>query len=292
LSISKYSTPFNEPFALIIEDDKGCADLFGHILEFVGYSTEIIDEGQPALARLEEVIPDIILLDLNLPPGPSGADILHFIRNHQALADTPVLIVTAYPHIADEIQDEADLVLIKPVSVGQLRNLVSRFYPYEISKQLMQDATIDPVTNLPNRALLLDRLGSAIERAKRNPSYKFALLKVDFTKSPYFMQRPSRRKEEKLLNKITNKLRRSLRKTDTIARIDRYEFAVLLDAISDYDDAIIVAKKIQTDFLLPIEIGEEQLDLIGEFSYAISKDIYEEPEGYLNGVLPIQLQVE
>jgi diguanylate cyclase (GGDEF)-like protein len=280
----------NEPFALIIEDDKSCADLFGHILGFVGFATEMISEGAPALARLEEVVPNIILLDLNLPPGPSGADILHFVRTHPPLVDVPVIIITAYPHIAEGIQDEADLVLIKPVSVGQLRNLVSRFYPHEISKQLMQDATIDPITNLPNRALLLHTLERAIDRAKRNPTYKFALLRIDFTKTPLLAQKLGRRKEEKLLNKITTKLHPLVRRTDTIAHINRYEFAVLLDAISNYDDAILVAKKIQIDLLLPVDFAGEKIDIVAEFSYATSKDIYEDPEGYLDGALPIQLQ--
>lgn len=280
----------NEPFALIIEDDKSCADLFSHVLGFVGYQTEIIGEGNPALARLEEISPDIVLLDLNLPPGPSGTEILHFIRTHPSLVDVPVLIITAYPHIAQEIQDGADLILIKPVSVGQLRNLVSRFYPHEISKQLMQEATIDPITNLPNKALLLHQLEYAIERAHRNPAYKFALLRIDFTQTPLLSQKLGRRKEDKLIKDLTQKLHPLVRKTDTIAHIGRYEFAVLLDAISNYDDAITVAKKLQLNLLLPLESVREKIDLVVEFSYATSKDIYEDPESYLDKALPIQLQ--
>ena len=280
-----------EPYALIIEDDPSCANLFHHILEFVGFKTEIIREGNLALTRLEEIIPAVILLDLNLPPGPSGGDILNFIRDHHALAGVPVLIVTAYPHIAEEIQTKADLVLIKPISVGQLRNLVTRFYPHEISKQLMQDATIDPITSLPNRALLLNRLGRAVDRAKRNQVYKFALLKVDFSKTPLFKQKMSRRNEEKLLNEITQRLRPLLRKTDTFARIDQYEFAFLLDAITNYDDVVLVAKKIHSRLLQPVELDGSTHQALGEFSYATSKDIYEDPERYLTGVLPIQLQV-
>jgi diguanylate cyclase (GGDEF)-like protein len=279
-----------KPFALIIEDDKSCADLFSHVLGFVGYQTETIGEGNPALARLEEILPDIVLLDLNLPPGPSGAEILHFIRTHPSLADVPVLIITAYPHIAQEIQDGADLVLIKPVSIGQLRNLVSRFYPHEISKQLMQEATIDPITNLPNKALLLHQLERAIERTHRNPTYKFALLRIDFTQTPFFSQKLGRRKEDKLVKILTQKLHPLVRKTDTIAYIERYEFAVLLDAITKYDDAIIVAKKLQLNLLLPLESAGEKIELAVQFSYTTSKDIYENPESYLQKALPIQLQ--
>jgi GGDEF domain-containing protein len=99
-----------------------------------------------------------------------------------------------------------------------------------------------------------------------------------------------RRKEEKLIGKLTEKLRPLVRRTDTIAHVDRYEFAVLLDAISDYDDALLVAKKIHVNLLLPIVYASEKIEIIGEFSYVTSKDIYENPEDYLDKALPIQLQ--
>jgi diguanylate cyclase (GGDEF)-like protein len=280
----------DQPLALIIEDDKSCVDLFTHVLGFVGYQTEIISEGDPALARLGEVVPDLVLLDLNLPPGPPGVEILHLIRSRPALVDVPVLIITAHPHIAQEIRDGADLVLIKPFSAGQLRNLVSRFYPHEISRQLMQEAMIDPITNLPNKALLLHRLERAIDRAQRIPIYKFALLRIDFTQTPLFSPKLGRRKGDKLINNLTQKLRPLVRKTDTIAYIDRYEFAILLDVISNYDDAITVAKKLRSNLLPPLDYDGEKIDLVVEFSYTTSKDIYENPENYLDNALPIQLQ--
>jgi diguanylate cyclase (GGDEF)-like protein len=282
----------NKPIALIIEDDTGCANLFSHILEYVGFETEIIEEGKTALKRLEKVVPTLILLDLNLPPGASGSDILRFIRAHQALVDIPVLVITAYPHIAEEIHDKADLVLIKPVSVGQLRNLVSRFYPHEISKQLMQDATIDSVTGLPNKAFFLDQIGRAIFRTKRNPTYKFGVLTVDFVQTNFFAKKQSRQDEEKLLNEITQRLRPLLRGTDTLARTGKYEFTILLDDITDFDDAIVVAKKLQINLLLPFQLDDKKIEVLGDFGYATSKEFYEEPEEYLSSVLPIQLPVE
>jgi len=280
----------NKPIALIIEDDPSSGNLFSHILEFVGFATEIIRDGKTALTRLDEIVPTLVLLDLNLPTGVSGSEILQHIRKTPKIADIPVIIVTAYPNIADEIHNEADLVLFKPVSVGQLRNLVSRFYPHEISRQLMEDATIDPVTNLPNRASFLEQLSRAIDRIRRFPIYKFAVLKVDFSQTNFFEKKQSRENREKLLYEITRKLRPLLRRTDTIARTNRYEFSILLDDITDTEDAIVVAKKLKINFILPIQVDEEKIEVVGDFSYSSSKDIYENPEEYLLNVMPIQLQ--
>jgi diguanylate cyclase (GGDEF)-like protein len=280
----------NNPIALIIEDDPSSGNLFSHILEFVGYTTEIIKDGKTALARLDEIVPTLVLLDLNLPPGVSGSDVLYSIRANQKLADIPVLVVTAYPNIAEEIHNEADLVLFKPVSVGQLRNLVSRFYPQEISRQLMEDATIDPVTGLPNRASFLEQLTRAVDRIRRFPIYKFAVLKVDFSETEYLERKQSRQNKENLLYEITQKLRPLLRRTDTIARTSRYEFSILLDDITDTEDAVVVAKKLKISFLLPVQLDEEKIDVVGDFSYSSSKDIYENPEEYLLNVMPIKLE--
>lgn len=279
----------SNPIALIIEDDLSSGNLFSHILEFVGFSTEIIKDGRKALARLDEIVPTLVLLDLNLPTGVSGAEILHSIRTNQKVADISVLVITGYPNIADEIHNEADLVLYKPVSVGQLRNLVSRFYPHEISRQLMEDATIDPVTGLPNRASFLDQLTRAIDRIRRFPIYKFAVLKVDFSKIEFLERKQSRENKENLLNEITQKLRPLLRRTDMIARTNRYEFSILLDDITDPEDAVVVAKKLKISFILPIQLNEESIKVEGDFSYSSSRDIFENPEDYLENVEPIQL---
>jgi diguanylate cyclase (GGDEF)-like protein len=280
----------NKPIALIIEDDPSSGNLFSHILEFVGFTAEIIKDGQTALARLDEIVPTLVLLDLNLPTGVSGSEILNHIRKTPKLVNIPVIVVTAYPNIAEEIHSDADLVLYKPVSVGQLRNLVSRFYPHEISKQLMEDAIIDSVTGLPNRASFLDQLVRATDRIRRFPIYKFAVLKMDFSKTEFLKRKQSRQNKDKLLYEITQKLRPLLRRTDTIARTNRYEFSILLDDITDFEDAVVVAKKLKINFLLPIQLDEEKIEVEGDFSYSSSKEIYENPEEYLNNVVSIQLQ--
>lgn len=82
-------------------------------------------DGRLALERLAEVVPNLVVLDLHLP-YVSGVDILHQIRADERLADTQVFITTADPLIAESLRFEADLVLLKPVSFHQLRNLSSR----------------------------------------------------------------------------------------------------------------------------------------------------------------------
>ena len=95
------------------------------VLEEAGFRTEIIGSGDEAIARLVDIVPDVVILDLHLP-GVQGDEILHRIRADGRMAETRVIVITAYTALARTLQDEADLVLIKPISLNLLRRLVGR----------------------------------------------------------------------------------------------------------------------------------------------------------------------
>jgi CheY-like chemotaxis protein len=118
----------NKPRGLIIEDNEDLATIFKAALDASGCDTLIIYDGQDALDYLQRARPDIIILDLHLP-RLSGDEILRRIRADNQLAHTRVVIVTADPQMADMLHDESDLVLLKPVSFTQLRDLAARLTP-------------------------------------------------------------------------------------------------------------------------------------------------------------------
>jgi CheY-like chemotaxis protein len=69
-----------------------------------------------------------VVLDLHLP-HLSGRDILDEIRHDERLTSTRVIVATADPRMAEILDEQADLVLIKPISFGQLRDLSARLKP-------------------------------------------------------------------------------------------------------------------------------------------------------------------
>lgn len=111
--------------ALIIEDDGDLAAVFAQALQAAGFATGIIRDGDQALAWLAVATPDVVVLDLQLP-HVSGVDILRRIRADVRLAQTRIIVATGDPHLADILQDQPDLVLIKPISFSQLRDLAGR----------------------------------------------------------------------------------------------------------------------------------------------------------------------
>ena len=114
------------PLAFVIEDDPEIARLYSLVLKEIPFEVETVATGPEALARLSDVVPYLVILDLNLP-DVSGVEVLHRIRGDMRLAGIKVIIVSANPHMINQSYEEADLVLQKPVSYTQLRDLVRRF---------------------------------------------------------------------------------------------------------------------------------------------------------------------
>ena len=115
----------DKPLALIIEDDFDLSEILSAALQRNDFETEIVRDGSVAIERLKGVPPAIIVLDLHLP-HVDGAKILQQIRATPSFSKTAVIITTADAQQADSLQDEADLVLLKPVSVTQLHDLAKR----------------------------------------------------------------------------------------------------------------------------------------------------------------------
>ncbi len=112
-------------FALVVEDNEEHAFIFAEALQAAGFDTEIIQDGDTALARLDATTPTLVLLDLRVPRVP-GREILRHIRADARLAGTRVILATGDHIMAQSLQNEAEVVLIKPIGFDQLRDLAIR----------------------------------------------------------------------------------------------------------------------------------------------------------------------
>ena len=115
----------DQPLALIVEDERDVSLVFSRALQAAGFRTKVVHAGDDALEWLASAEPDIVVLDLNLP-HVEGSEVLKYIRTDARLADTPVIVATAYARLAEGLHDHVDRVLFKPVSFRQLRDLAAR----------------------------------------------------------------------------------------------------------------------------------------------------------------------
>lgn len=118
------------PLAVVVEDDVFLAEIYSESLRSIGLNVEVFNDGGDAMKALDQLTPDLIILDLNLPTY-SGLEIFYHLRKQPHTSQTWVLIVTANPSQAVELSNvEMDnqnlLILAKPLSMDQLDQLAQR----------------------------------------------------------------------------------------------------------------------------------------------------------------------
>jgi len=112
----------SKPLAFIIEDEDQLADIFTQAMKLADFETQTIADGQKAIEALSNLNPAVVILDLYLP-GASGDKVLAYIRNDSRLEKVIVVLTTFDSLLADNLREQSDFVLLKPVSFSQLRDL-------------------------------------------------------------------------------------------------------------------------------------------------------------------------
>jgi two-component system response regulator MprA len=105
---------------LVVEDDVQVRDAVSRALRFEGYDVETANDGNDALLRVDEMQPDVIVLDV-LMPGTDGLGVCRILRERGN--GTPILMLTARHEVADRVAGldaGADDYLVKPFALDEL----------------------------------------------------------------------------------------------------------------------------------------------------------------------------
>jgi two-component system, cell cycle response regulator DivK len=116
---------------LVVEDNDLNRKLFCDVLKANGHEVVPVSDGQNVLPTAKRFAPDLVIMDIQLP-NVSGIDLIAQLKADSALAEVPVLAVTAYAGKGDEerIRDAgAADYLAKPVSIGPFMAAVRALLP-------------------------------------------------------------------------------------------------------------------------------------------------------------------
>lgn len=108
---------------LIVDDEPAGRHTLESILEGQGYQLEMAGNGSEALAKASQISPDVILLDVMMP-GMDGFEVCRRIRNDPALAEIPIIMLTALDDrqsLLDGLDSGADDYITKPYDRFELR---------------------------------------------------------------------------------------------------------------------------------------------------------------------------
>lgn len=128
------------------------------------------------------------------------------------------------------------------------------------TERLSHMAHYDQLTQIPNRNLLLDRISHLIAQSKRS-EISFALLYIDLDKFKGINDTKGHAYGDLILIKAAMRLKRSIRNSDTIARIGGDEFVILLENISDKDKVSAMAQSLIETVNKKFVINNETFDL-------------------------------
>src|SRR5271155_4429290 len=175
---------------------------------------------------------------------------------------------------------------------------------------LAHNAFHDGLTNLPNRALFLDRLQHALTLSKRHANYKFAVLLIDVDEFKIINDSLGHSAGDELLIQVGQRLKESVRRADTVsrprvdgmpdrpkndrpenerpannddtlARLGGDEFTILLDDIRDPIEAVRVAERMQAELATPFVVNQQEIVISASIGIAASTTPHTQAEDLL-----------
>lgn len=135
----------------------------------------------------------------------------------------------------------------------------------------------DPLTGLPNRILLLDRLKQSIKKIKRLKKCT-ALLYIDLDKFKEINDTLGHNAGDEVLKSVARRLLASVRAMDTVARIGGDEFIVIMEAVSEIEDVRKVAEKLNHSLQQSVNFNMHELFVTSSIGISLSPDDSEDPE--------------
>lgn len=147
--------------------------------------------------------------------------------------------------------------------------------------QLLYLALHDALTGLPNRALFLKQLGKALDRAKQDSGYQFALLFLDCDRFKVINDSLGHLTGDLLLISIAHRLRDSLDAEATLSRLGGDEFAILLERISGVENARQVAEHLQHALSAPFPLEDREIFINASIGIVLGNSNYNKPDHLL-----------
>jgi diguanylate cyclase (GGDEF)-like protein/PAS domain S-box-containing protein len=157
--------------------------------------------------------------------------------------------------------------------IGIVRDITER---KQAEQKIAHLAHYDYLTDLPNRALLLDVLNHSISLAKRN-KHKVAVLFMDLDGFKQINDTLGHEAGDLLLKGVAQRIKKTIRESDAVARVGGDEFILVLDNIDSAENSVFVANKILFALSEPFDLKGQPGRVGGSIGISIFPDDSENP---------------
>jgi diguanylate cyclase (GGDEF)-like protein/PAS domain S-box-containing protein len=158
---------------------------------------------------------------------------------------------------------------------GSLTDITERKIQEE---QLLRNALYDPLTGLPNRTLLMDRVAFLESRRKRHPDYGYAVLFLDLDRFKHVNESLGHGAGDEFLREAARRLEACARSGDTTARFGGDDFVVLMDDVREPQEADRLAAVVQERLSEPFSLEGQEVYSSASIGIAITGGVDQSPE--------------
>ena len=273
---------------LIVDDQEVNVRLLEQILREAGYRRLTSTMDPYAVCDLHRANRyDLILLDLEMP-GRDGFQVMEALKEDLDDAEGyfPILVITAHPdHKLRALASGAKDFISKPFDLMEVRTRIHNMLEVRLLyKQLEQQnraleslALHDPLTGLPNRRLLMDRMALGIAHAHRNRG-NMAVVYLDLDGFKEINDALGHDGGDALLKMVAARLAGAVRQEDTVARVGGDEFVIALAELSHGDDVVELVSKVLQAVSQPCSIQGRSVNVtasVGVSVYPVHGDSVE-----------------
>ena len=158
---------------LLIDDEDDFLFMTSKSLEQSGFLVRTAEGGEKGLQMMRDKLPDLVLLDLNMPE-PDGHQVCDIIKNNPAMRHIPVIILTASDDISDKLKGldgGADDYVTKYTDQRELEARVR-----SVVRRLRQNLDSNPLTHLPGNNVIQSNI---MEKVQQNAKFAVAYTDLD-----------------------------------------------------------------------------------------------------------------
>lgn len=205
--------------------------------------------------------------------GPTDQELLGFVASQVAntlhrrrAAET---LQSAYAQLENRVQERT----------SELRDEIAE--RERIEERLKHEVMHDPLTGLPNRSYLLDRLSRVLGRLRREPGRRCGLLFLDIDRFKVINDSLGHLAGDEVLREVARRLQTCVRDPDVVARLSGDEFAILLEDVELPATAIKVAQRVMNALGAPLTVADKELEPSASIGIAIGDNRYQLAEEVL-----------